>query len=290
MLSVAALVIYVHHIGRSLRVSALIELVGNDTRALIDRVYPAQSGAASAAVSNNTLAARTSGVLTDIDHAELVEQARRADCRLDLLVAMGEFICAGAPLLRVEGSMARLDQDRVYASLILRLERTLDNDVGYGLRLLVDIAERSLADSPFQDPSTTVQAIDRVHDILRQLVHRPFPEGRHCDAEGHLRLTEPTMNWDSYVHLAFDEIRMAGARSPQVTRRVKAALEDLREIAPEDRRAPLDEQLDRLKAAIEASVGDPRDVALLLDGDRGGVGAEAGSLVSPMSAHSNARQ
>ena len=32
--SIAALVIYVHHIGQSLRVSALIELVGNDTRKL----------------------------------------------------------------------------------------------------------------------------------------------------------------------------------------------------------------------------------------------------------------
>ena len=34
------------------------------------------------------------------------------------------------------------------------------------------------------------------------------------------------------MHLAFDEIRMAGARSPQVTRRLVAALEDLRSVAP----------------------------------------------------------
>ena len=38
--SIAALVIYVHHIGQSLRVSALIELVGHDTRKLVDRQYP----------------------------------------------------------------------------------------------------------------------------------------------------------------------------------------------------------------------------------------------------------
>ena len=31
---------YVHHIGQALRVSALIELVGKDTRALLDRMYP----------------------------------------------------------------------------------------------------------------------------------------------------------------------------------------------------------------------------------------------------------
>ena len=38
--SIAMLVMYVHHIGRSLRVSALIELVGNDTRRLLEQVYP----------------------------------------------------------------------------------------------------------------------------------------------------------------------------------------------------------------------------------------------------------
>ena len=40
--SIAMLVLYVHHIGRSLRVSALIELVGNDTRRLLDRHNPDQ--------------------------------------------------------------------------------------------------------------------------------------------------------------------------------------------------------------------------------------------------------
>jgi uncharacterized membrane protein len=58
--------------------------------------------------------------------------------------------------------------------LIVTLEPTLDEDVAYGVRLLVDIAERSLSDSPFQDPTTAVQAIDRLHDVLRQLARRPF--------------------------------------------------------------------------------------------------------------------
>ena len=38
--SIAVLVIYVQHIGQALRVSALIELVGADTRKLLDRKYP----------------------------------------------------------------------------------------------------------------------------------------------------------------------------------------------------------------------------------------------------------
>src|SRR5215207_6312310 len=40
LFSIVVLVLYVHHIGQSLRVSALIELVGSDTRRLLDEQYP----------------------------------------------------------------------------------------------------------------------------------------------------------------------------------------------------------------------------------------------------------
>ena len=96
----------------------------------------------------------------------------------------------------------------------------------------MDIAERSLSDSPFQDPTTAVQAIDRLHDILRQLVRRPFPDGRHRDEAGPYRLTVRSMSWEAYVLLATEEIRLAGAGSPQVTRRLTAALTDLGLLRP----------------------------------------------------------
>jgi len=34
------------------------------------------------------------------------------------------------------------------------LERTLDQDMAYGMRMLVDVAERSLSDSAFLDSTT----------------------------------------------------------------------------------------------------------------------------------------
>ena len=84
----------------------------------------------------------------------------------------------------MHGEPIGLDEDELHEALILASSRTLDEDVAYGMRLLVDIAERSLADSPFQDPTTAVQAIDRLHDLLRQLARRPFPDGRHHDEAG----------------------------------------------------------------------------------------------------------
>jgi uncharacterized membrane protein len=197
---------------------------------------------------------------------------------LELVPALGEFIPAGGPLFRVHGGSRTLDEDRLHAALILSLEPTLDEDVAYGIRLLVDIAERSLAESPFQDPTTAVQAIDRLHDILRQLARRPFPDGRHRDEAGQVRLVVRTMSWEAYVHLAFDEIRLAGAGSPQVARRLKAVLSDLRSIVPSERVGIIDLQLDLLATATEASFTDERDVGLALHEDREGIGAAASSI------------
>ena len=271
--SIAVLVMYVHHIGQALRVSALIELVGKETRSLLDDKYPDKGSTAD--VGDGVVNAAKSGVVTGIGVEQLVEEARRASCRLELVPALGEFVPAGAPLFRVDGGATRLDEERLRQSLVFSLEPTLDEDVAYGLRLLVDIAERSLAESPFQDPTTAVQAIDRLHDILRQLARRPFPDGRHHDDAGELRLTVKTMSWEAYVHLAFDEIRMAGAGSPQVSRRLKAALEDLRSIVTPERTLIIDEQLDLLAAATETAMDDQRDVDMALHADREGIGAAA---------------
>lgn len=276
LVSIAVLVVYVHHIGQALRVSALIELVGQDTRGLLDSVYRDKGPELDAEPDGpRVIRARKSGVVAGIGYDQLVAEAQRTDCTLELVPALGEFVPADSPLFRVHGEPVGLDEDCLHDALILKLERTLDQDVAYGIRLLVDIAERSLAVSPFQDPSTAVQAIDRLHDLLRQLVRRPFPDGRHRDEAGELRLTVRSMSWDAYVILAFEEIRLAGAGSPAVTRRLMAALTDLRSIAPPERIAVLDRQLELLTAAVERTLDDERDVDLALTADSEGIGVAA---------------
>jgi uncharacterized membrane protein len=270
VVSIMVLVWYVNHIGRALRVSALIELVGNDTRKLLDKLYV--DAGPKLNFEGPTICAPHSGVITRVDHDALVRIAEACDCLLTLRPALGEFVPAGAPLFVIAGSTERLDVNAAVRSVELGLERTLDQDMAYGLRLLVDIAERSLSDGPFLDPTTAVQAIDRLHDCLRQLAPRPFPDGRYRDRRGELRLVTPSMAWEDYVHLAFDEIRMAGAGSPQITRRLRAALEDLLTIAPLERRSSLREQLGLLDSGIERSIAEAGDRTSSSRGDPSGLG------------------
>ncbi len=246
--SIIVLVSYVHHLGQSLRVAALIELVGTDVRSLVERLYP--DAGAPAESEPGVVVVAESGVVFHVDHERLVELARRADCLVELVPTLGDFVPAGAALARIIPSDAPVDHDEVCALIDLGPERTMNQDVAYGMRMLVDIAERGLSE-PFLDPTTTVQAIDRLHDCLRQLANRRFPDGRYRDGSGVVRLVTSTIDWDGYVRLAFDEIREAGATSPQIPRRLAAALEDLLNIAPTDRQPALRRQLQLLRASTE---------------------------------------
>src|SRR4051794_40937259 len=105
VISVVVLVLYIHHIGRSLRVAALIELVGSETRTLLDREYPTRMGTPRPA-DDHVIVSPRSGVVSFVEHDRLVAQAVDADCTLRLIPPLGAFAPAGAPLFRVDPAIA----------------------------------------------------------------------------------------------------------------------------------------------------------------------------------------
>jgi uncharacterized membrane protein len=83
----------------------------------------------------------------------------------------------------------------------------------------------------------------------------------------------PVLDWTGYVRLAFDELRIAGAGSPQVARRLRAALEDLQTVAPATRRPELDRQLELLTLGVQRSFANDLDVTNALTADQQGLGS-----------------
>ena len=94
------------------------------------------------------------------------------------------------------------------------------------------------------------------------------------------------MSWEGYVRLAFDELRLAGAGSPQVARRLRAALEDLRTVAWPERRPPLDRQLELLDEAVRRAYDDDADVDAALVPDMQGIGSGPDVMSHPPSSAS----
>ena len=251
--SLVSLVAYVHHAGQRLRVAGLIDLVGDNLHVEIEQLFPVEHAPES---DPATVTAPDAGVVVVIDRVRLVEQARRAGGCLEMLAAVGDFVPRDAPLLQWHGNTPP-DQETLRRLVLLDNERSHVGDAPYGLRKLVDIAERSIASSPYDDPMTAVQAIDRLHDSLRQLLFRTLPDGRHRDAEGVVRLVTRELGWPGYVALVFTELIAVGSSSPLVARRLLAALDDLIAVAPAERRPPLAEHRGRLLDRIADAGIDP---------------------------------
>ena len=271
--SVIALVLYVHQAGQAMRVSGLIDLVGDQTREVIKATYPDPSSPLSDVEGEDVIASPDAGSVYRIEYEALVEEARRAGVALELIPAMGDFVAYGAPLVRIKGEdTSRLDREKVKQLVWLGGERDHRDDPAYGVRKIVDIAVRGLAE-PFEDPTTSVMALDRIHDLLRLLVNREFPDGCYSDDDGEQRLTVPVVGWDDYVWLAFTELRVAGAGSPQIPRRIRAAIEDLLEVAPPDRQPPLEKQLELLESHVEQQYDEDEQVERANTADRQGIGS-----------------
>jgi uncharacterized membrane protein len=275
------LLVYIHQVSQSLRVAGIIDLVGDETRAQLERRFPADPEAEPSrdgASDLGVVCADDSGVVEQIHYDALVEAARAADSCIELVPAMGDFVPTGAPLARAEGGVAL--EDAVRRHVVLARERTHLHDPAYGIRKLVDIAERAISE-PFDDPTTAVQAIDRLHDCLRLLAGRSLPSGRYTDAAGTPRLLVRELQWPGYVRLAFDEVRLVAAQNPQTARRLRAALLDLLDVAPEPRRPPLERQLRLLEAAVARNFDDEPDVDAAATPDAQGIGSGPDLVSSP---------
>jgi uncharacterized membrane protein len=177
----------------------------------------------------------------------------------------------GMPILRVRGTGPAPALDTLLDAVDLGPERTFEQDPKYAIRILVDVAIKALSPA-INDPTTAVQALDQIEDLLLRLGRCDLDVGRMRDAEGHLRLDMPVPSWDDLVGLALDEIRFCGATSVQVMRRVRALLQDLRAQVLPERLAALEYFLLRVDNGIRRDFADADDQRDALEIDRQGLG------------------
>ena len=211
-------------------------------------------------------------VIAELDVRRLVRLAQQHKAVIVMASAVGDTVFDGNPLLTVHGGEGVIDEQRLRRAVVLKPERTFEQDPKYPLRLLVDIAIKALSPA-INDPTTAVQAIDQIEDLLRRLGRRDLDAGYARDADGKLRLVYPMPTWEDYLTLAFDEIRQFGASSVQVMRRLRSTFVDLAaaQTSPE-RAAAVQQYLAHLDLVIERSPFDAEDRIKARQEDRQGLG------------------
>jgi len=284
--SLALFVLLVERVGM-LQVTRVLAYAGDQGRKVIERMYqvparerhgvdtpapaPAQASPDALPVMQTLVHHGAPAVIQAVDTAALASMASEAGGVAVMTVAVGDTVLEGMPILRVRGTAAAPTLARLSDAVALGSDRTFEQDPKFALRILVDVAIKALSPA-INDPTTAVQALDQIEDLLLRLGRCDLAVGRTYDAEGRLRFEMPVPSWDDLVVLALDEIRFCGATSVQVMRRTRALLQDLADQVLPERLAALEYYLVRVDNGIRRDFADTDDQRDALEQDRQGLG------------------
>jgi uncharacterized membrane protein len=280
ILSIAMFLALIDHSSNGLRVASVVQMVDIEARRIFDAVYPAAT--ADVEATDQAVRAlhgqrpvqvvsqgRVGAVVVALDRNRFAREADRYGVVLVLIPAVGDHVAANGALLEVYGAQP-VPERRLRKAILLGDERTLDDDPGFTIRLLVDTAIKALSPA-VNDPTTAVQAMDRIEDLLRYAASKHLSNGVVTGRSGSVRLIYRTPQWDDLVELALDEIRAFGAGQYQVARRMRALLQALIDDLPARRQPPLVRQLGLLDDAVASAVPEQQRADSLVP-DRQGIG------------------
>jgi uncharacterized membrane protein len=276
--SVSMFISLIQRIGL-LQVNRMLIFTGDQGRQVITKMYPSVATPTTVAESHHR-ARPCSQTLTHhgrprsiqaFDVAALMNLARASGGVIEMAAGVGDTVVELTTLLRVFGAERPIGEQKLRDAIMIGEERTFEQDPKYAIRLLVDIAIKALSPA-INDPTTAVQALDQIEDLLLRMGQRDLEIGTHRDSDGKVRLVVPFPAWDDLVRLAFDEICAYGATSVQVMRRMNALVTDLTQAVPEERRPTLKHWDSRLKVTIARSFADGEERLEALEEDRQGLG------------------
>ena len=267
--SVAALVVFLGHLARSLRVETMLRNVHDEATAAMRASTDESSdaGASLPTTPGTPVEAVSSGFVVEVDAELLVRAAREVDVVMALVPRMGDSVVAGTPVAhawRRDGGAVDLGAltGPVGKAVRLSFEREPDQDAAYSLRKIVDIAGRALSPG-INDPTTAVHALSHVSALLGDLLPRPTTAHTWCDEEGVLRLVVPRWSPEALVRLGLEEPLEYATGQPAVLRRIAGVLHELAwRVRGRDLDATLRTLVDRTaRRAVESTAIGEREAA-----------------------------
>jgi uncharacterized membrane protein len=264
---VLGLVVFLSHLARQIRVETMVRAVHDDARStaalLLDERTPDAPAPPRPPIPPPgavPLLAHDSGFLVRVDGSVLLDAAAGTGAVVLLDRHPGTFVVAGTPIglawpldpLRPLDDDARDRLARCAAAAVTTgYERTAAQDVGFGLRQLTDVVNKSLSPG-INDPTTAVHALGHSAALLCELAGRELGPRLLRDDDGCTRvvLTRPMLA--DLVDLAIAQPRRYGATDPAVLSRIAVLLRELAWCVPTGQHAVVVDQLGRLRATVAA--------------------------------------
>lgn len=238
LLGVAVLVLFIHHVATSIQASNIISSVAEETEKGIDKLFPEELGEdgdtdklqGAPPKNSQTIVADRSGYIQTLNESVLIDLSNKIRGRVWVNYSIGDFVVQGMPLVTLETEEDPKEKaaDYVRKAFSLQQTRTIEEDVLFGVRQLVDIALKALSPG-VNDTTTAILCIDYLTSILSHLVNRKFPSPvREIDGTILVIVKRPVFS--DYLSEAFSQIRSDGRGNFAVQRRLLWSYETLAQL------------------------------------------------------------
>jgi uncharacterized membrane protein len=231
------LIYFIHHTATSIQLPNVIASIAREVSEAIEvqggHDNPAggrEAGPTAAELASSMQAAGgvvrapVSGYLQFIRHRILVQLAADADAVIALTYRPGHFLVQGHPFATVwPPAAAGRVSEALGRAHVTGPNRTLTQDISFGIDQLVEIAIRALSPA-VNDTFTALTCIDWLGDTLCKIAVRWHPARVHRDGAGRIRLITADPSHERLVQRSFEKIRQAGEGMPAVMIRQLEAL------------------------------------------------------------------
>ncbi|MDP3156122.1 MAG: DUF2254 domain-containing protein [Archangium sp.] len=262
---IGVLILFIHHIGTSIQASHIIALVSDDTARVIEQLFPEGAGEPASELPDEArfatpqpLLSQTTGYIQRVELEELLTWAREQQRVVRLERGVGEFVIEGTPLAALLDARS-IDEATVAAvnrAFTIDRQRTVDQDAGYGIRQLVDVALKGLSPG-VNDVTTAIMCANHLTAILARLGarHLAWPAR---GASGRVWVIARRPGYADFLAEAFDQIRQNAQGNVAMLRHLVRCFATLGQVTlPAERRGALFAQLEAVIEVIGRTVNSP---------------------------------
>ncbi|MGN6724446.1 MAG: DUF2254 domain-containing protein [Tepidisphaeraceae bacterium] len=272
LVSINALIFFIHHLASSIQVSVILERVTSETVGVIEGLFPepvAEPADGELTVEPmpddwHPVTAGRMGYVQSVDPESLVKLAVEHDTVVRMDMDIGGFVTPNSVLCSVlmtekpgDGLIRSLQ--RVYS---IGGSRTVEEDAAFGVRQIVDIALKALSPG-VNDTTTAVMCVQHLGAIVEAMAARDIPN-RFRAKDGVLRVIAKGRAFDTLVALCFDQIRLCSSQNVAVLVAQLEALETAARLTGvASRRKTLIEAAERTAAIAADSLAAEYDRAVV---------------------------